>query len=368
MSAARLRESERLHGAVRAFARGESPLGFEALARQIAAYQARYSPAFARLVELHRADLDDVDAIPAVPTDAFRMTRVAVHPEAEDSVRFFTSGTTEATRGAHAMRTTETYSELATTFGRKALIPAGTQPVVVALAMKPTDPPSSSLTFMMADFMRTFHPNARAEWLLDRSGPDVEALSRAAARATQAGAPLLLLATSLALHALVQARADQALPLPSGSVVMQTGGAKGLTTSVNPEELRREAARLFGIPELAVVSEYGMTELTSQLYEGTCPGAELSGPPNVFLAPPWLRVTAVDPVTLAPVPTGQIGLARFVDLGNIDSALAVVTRDRIRAVGAGIELLGREPGAPPRGCSLAVEALLARDPDAPGRR
>jgi hypothetical protein len=66
----------------------------------------------------------------------------------------------------------------------------------------------------------------------------------------------------------------------------------------------------------------------------------------------------VDPITLAPVPAGEVGLARFVDLANVDSAVAIVTRDRIRARDGGIELLGREPGAPPRGCSLAVDALL----------
>jgi len=43
----------------------------------------------------------------------------------------------------------------------------------------------------------------------------------------------------------------------------------------------------------------------------------------------------------------------------VDSAVAVQTEDLVRRRGAGIELLGRRPGAPPRGCSLAVEALLA---------
>ena len=361
---ARLVESERLHAEVRAFAKGESPKSFAELAREIAEYQARYSPAFARLVALHRSDLADVDAIPSVPSDAFRMTRVAVHPEQEDAARFFTSGTTESARGMHALRTTETYTELATRFGRAALVPEGTEPHVVALAAEPADPPSSSLSFMMADFMRAFQKSARETWLLDRSGPDLDGLERAAARAGAARAPLLVLTTSLALYALVRARGEPRLALPPGSVVMQTGGPKGQTTSVNPEELRREAAARFAIPEAAVVSEYGMTELTSQLYEGTAPGGELSGPPNVYLAPPWLRVTPVDPVTLAPVPPGEVGLARFVDLGNVDSAVAVVTRDRIRVSGPGIELLGREPGAPPRGCSLAVEALLGEASDA----
>jgi hypothetical protein len=102
-----------------------------------------------------------------------------------------------------------------------------------------------------------------------------------------------------------------------------------------------------------------MTELTSQLYEGTLPGAELRGPPGVFLEPPWLKTTPVDPVTLEPVAPGAVGIARFVDLGNVDSAVAVQTDDLVRRVGDGIELVGRREGAEPRGCSLALEALLA---------
>ena len=95
-----------------------------------------------------------------------------------------------------------------------------------------------------------------------------------------------------------------------------------------------------------------MTELSSQLYDG---GAADGG--SVYVAPPWLRVTPVDPISLAPVPDGEVGLARFTDLGNIDSALNVLTQDRVRRVGTGIMLLGRQPGARLRGCSLAAEAL-----------
>ena len=112
-----------------------------------------------------------------------------------------------------------------------------------------------------------------------------------------------------------------------------------------------------------MVSEYGMTELTSQLYEATLPGAELqaerSGQPGLYFEPAWLRVVPVDPISLEPVADGEVGIARIVDLGNVDSAIAIQTQDRVRRVNGGIELLGRTPGAPPRGCSLAVEEFLA---------
>ena len=129
------------------------------------------------------------------------------------------------------------------------------------------------------------------------------------------------------------------------------------------EELRAGVAVAFQLAPTRVVGEYGMTELTSQLYEGTVAESALAAQrpeaaPGVYFEPPWLRVTPVDPVSLQPVAKGEAGLARFIDLGNVDSAVSVVTQDLVRRAHGGIQLLGRQPGAPARGCSLAIEALL----------
>jgi hypothetical protein len=77
----------------------------------------------------------------------------------------------------------------------------------------------------------------------------------------------------------------------------------------------------------------------------------------VFVEPPWLRVTPVDPCSFEPVAAGDAGLARFTDLANVDSAVVVLTRDLVRRVPGGLVLVGRQPGASLRGCSLAIEAL-----------
>jgi hypothetical protein len=101
-----------------------------------------------------------------------------------------------------------------------------------------------------------------------------------------------------------------------------------------------------------------MTELTSQLYEGCLPGGSLHGPSGVYCEPPWLRVVPVDPLTLTALRDGERGLAKIIDLGNVDSAVAVLTQDVVRRRGAGIELLGRSPEAPLRGCSLMLEDMV----------
>ena len=353
-------ESEALHERVRRFVADDSSAEFEDLALGIAEFQARWSPGFRRLLALH-GGLSSAARIPAVPSNAFRLSRVAVHPPELDVARFFTSGTSDGVeRGLHAMRTTATYSEVALAWGQRALTTAtGGRSVVVALAEEPGEPGDSSLGFMLRLFMQKLDGREREAWLLQRGALNAGALSRAVQAAREAGEPLLVLGASFAFVILLEAFAERQLEAPPNTVVMSTGGFKGRTRELDPEVFRRAVASLFHIPAARVISEYGMTELSSQLYEGTLPGGSLVGEPGVHLPPPWLTVTAVDPVSLEPMPDGEIGLARFVDLANVDSAVAVLTQDLVRRRGDGVELCGRMTGAPPRGCSLAVEALVA---------
>src|SRR5687768_15677257 len=98
--------SDALHARVRAFARGEAGETFEELALGLARFQADASPGFARLVAHRGRALDRLSDVPGVPTDAFKLSRVSVHPPELDVARFFTSGTTQTERGLHAFRTT----------------------------------------------------------------------------------------------------------------------------------------------------------------------------------------------------------------------------------------------------------------------
>jgi hypothetical protein len=225
---------------------------------------------------------------------------------------------------------------------------------------------------MMAMFMADFAPAAPDDspaperWLIDDQGVNLHELEQAGARALASGQDLIVLATSFALVALLDGLAGRRLRMPERTVVMQTGGFKGKSREIAPNELRRSTAHSFGISEARVVSEYGMTELTSQLYEATLPGAALQaerrGQAGIYYEPAWLRVIPVDPISLDPVADGEVGIGRIVDLGNVDSAIAIQTQDRVRRVNGGVELLGRAPGAPARGCSLAVEEFLAALP------
>ena len=66
----------------------------------------------------------------------------------------------------------------------------------------------------------------------------------------------------------------------------------------------------------------------------------------------------LDPVSLVQVPEGEPGLLCHHDLANVGSVACLLTEDMGVAVADGFRLLGRIPGAEPRGCSLAIEELL----------
>jgi Acyl-protein synthetase, LuxE len=370
-------ESDALHARVRAFlvaSLREAPAeAFDPLALDLARFQARHVPALARLARARGVDLSAARAaaaIPAVPCDVFRLSRVAVHPPACDVATFRTSGTSwgVAARGEHPLRTTETYELAALGWAPRFLWPDRVDLAAWVLAPSLAEQPDSSLGFMLDRFAHGFEarPSFLVHPVVDGGSPghvaiDLEGVARAAARAREAGGPVIVLATSFALVHLLDQAGGLDLRLPPGSRVMQTGGFKGRSREVSPDDLRRRVGEAFGVREDLVVGEYGMTELSSQLYEGTLAAALGFGPParhGVYLAPPWVRVDAVDPVSLEHLPPGEVGIARVVDLANVDSAVAIQTADRVRVVEGGVELLGRLPGAAPRGCSLAVDEML----------
>lgn len=354
-------ESDALHARVRAFIasamRGDATEPFDGLAADIARYQIDRVAPMRRLATargLLGSALAEASEIPAVPTEVFRFTRVAAHSSDEDVAVFRTSGTTSGARGEHAFRTLATYDAAALAWGSRLLLGGLADATVISLTPPPDEATDSSLVHMIALFAHT--QRGPVSFHLDGGALDPRTVAAACARARKRGRPAILFGTSFAFVHLLDGAGTFDLSLPEGSRAMLTGGFKGRSREVPAEELRASIAGTFTLRDAAVVGEYGMTELSSQLYEGTLVGTHARH--EVYTPPPWVRVAAVDPATLDPVPEGEIGIARIVDLANVDSAVALQTADRVRVIGGDVELLGRLPGATPRGCSLAVEELL----------
>lgn len=368
--------SEALHARVRRFALGAPEDDFATLALDVADYQVQFNPRYRRLQEHFRRRTGDalqgrVEGIAPVPSDAFRAAPVFTLDPSDATRGFYSSGTTAERAAVHWMRTTDTYEVVALEWGRRALLgelpPGAPKPIVVALAAWTGAQTSSSLGFMMQRFMERFDgcsldpercPErfelaAPERWLIRDERVDLEGLQRVVTFAHASFSPLVLLSTSFALVGLFDAAGTRRFELPPNSVVMQTGGYKGRSRELGAAEMAARIDATFG--PVTVVNEYGMTELSSQLYDARGLGATQAGQ---YIEPPWLQVILRDPVTLRPVPSGQEGLLSFVDLANVDSAVAVLTQDWGVREGRGVRLLGRAAGAELRGCSLDVEALL----------
>jgi hypothetical protein len=109
-------------------------------------------------------------------------------------------------------------------------------------------------------------------------------------------------------------------------------------------------SKCFGVSNSQIISEYGMSELSSQSYDN---------PDRVFRFAPWARAQIISPETGRELSISEIGLVRIFDLANVYSVMAIQTEDLGIRRDNGFELLGRPAEAEPRGCSLmATEPAL----------
>ena len=164
--------------------------------------------------------------------------------------------------------------------------------------------------------------------------------------------PVLLLGTAFSFVHLLDG--IEPLQMALGSRVMETGGYKGRSRVISKEELHRSISRLLAIPPASIVTEYGMSELSSQAYDRIC--GEDSSPIASFRFPPWVRARIISPESGNAVEDGEAGLLQVLDLANAYSAAAIQTEDIAVKTGESFQLLGRSENAIPRGCSLMPAA------------
>lgn len=320
------------------------------LIADIAEWQAARVPEYGRL---HR----HATWPPALPTDVFRFRRIAAHSPEEDARTFTSSGTTSSDRSTHVFRHLGLYDTAARAAAKHMLFEDVDRIRLILLAPHERDAPHSSLSYMLTRFTEWF--GTESTWVWHRDSLDTTRLEAALAQAATDLRPVALLGTSFAFVHAEDRLGDLRVTLAPGSRIMQTGGYKGRSREVEPAELRRAMRARYGIPEPWIIAEYGMTELSSQLYETTLRDS-LHGvsTPRRLWVPPWVRATPVDPDTLQPVAHSERGVLRIDDCANLDSVCCVQTADVATKIEDGIIVEGRSPDAVPRGCSLAADQAL----------
>ncbi|MGK0187307.1 MAG: hypothetical protein ACI9R3_003094 [Verrucomicrobiales bacterium] len=326
---------------------------FNALALAVYRHQLRWNRPYAQFAQAQGgADAANWSEIPAVSTEVFKFEQLPLvcgEPE-RASHRFRTSGTTGEARGSHYFHSLDVYEASIANAWRELELPV-LPPFAVTLS--PDAWPESSLGHMvrvLADRL----PAGGGCFIESDGTLQVEALDRSL-RELPSECPVLVLGTALAFlrwFESMETEFRQPIVLPVGSAALETGGYKGSGIELEKSHLYQKFESYLGVPADRIINEYSMTELSSQFYT--------QGIGRPHRGPSWTRVRILHPETRREVPVGECGYVEIFDLANIDSVLAIQTRDiAIRHEGGEFELQGRDPAALPRGCSRAADELLA---------
>ena len=337
---------------------------FESLALDLFAFQFEripvyrgYCQALDRTPSRVRRSLD----VPALPVDAFRRVRVAAFPAQEEVRAFRTSGTTGDDSGTLHLDGLELY-DLALERGfEHHVLPDRETIRMLVLVAHPDEAPHSSLSYMLERVRRRW--GAPGSGTLFRDGEvRWHELRAALETGRDAREPVCLLGTAFGwVHVLdAAARESFRVELAPGSRLFETGGYKGRSRELARADLVAAIERTFAIPSSHVVSEYGMTEMGSQLYSTSLRQALLGEPPlaAAWSYPAWLRPRIVDSESGAPRELEEalhVGLLAHHDLANRAAVAHLLTADLAAPRGASFELRGRCPRADLRGCGLVHE-------------
>lgn len=289
---------------------------------------------FARLNNRSPENVKSPEDIPFLPVTLFKYHEiVSCRPYGDRAIKFISSGTTGSIPSVHLMTDISLYERSFTTcfehfFGDI------TRYDIFALLPSYYENKSSSLIYMIDKLIRSTGSEAGGFYNRDHVSlqADLEASEKS-------GRKSILIGVSFALLDIAK---DLKKEYPN-IIIIETGGMKGRRKEMVREELHSSLKASFGVEK--IVSEYGMTELSSQAW---------AIDKGVFYTPPWMNIVVTeinDPFSC--IATGKTGLINIIDLANINSCAFIATQDLGRkALDGGFEVLGRSDDSEQRGCNL----------------
>jgi hypothetical protein len=310
------------------------------------------------------ATVEDWREIPALPTDAFKQAVVAVF-QPESAVRLFmTSGTSQGPESRGKIYKDAAALDLhdrAVCAGfERYCLPDRSRIRILVLAPPPERVPNLRMAHDCAMFRDRYGADG-SDHMVGERGLELERLAEDLERAEAEGEPVLIVGASFSFVVLFDYLQEQGrrFRLPAGSRTADGGGYKGRSREMTKEGFIATAGDLLGVPPDHVVNLLGITELSSLYFDNVLSDA-IAGRHRTRFKPhsPWTRTFAVHPETLAPIPPGEVGLLRHLDLANARLCVALQSEDLGYETEGGFEILGRAAGAELRGCSLAMEQFL----------
>ncbi|MCT8389810.1 acyl-CoA synthetase [Leuconostoc holzapfelii] len=299
--------------------------------------------------------------VPRMPIQAFKQMTLSTEDISQSADIFYSSGTTDPVhKSQHYLSRLDVW-ETAMKQGFKQYVMGKRQKItILSLFPDQVANPHSSLSRYINTAIATFGtPDSQ---VLFRDGAiAMAALKGALDHARTTHQPVLLIGASFSYVHLLDALAtsDQRYPLPEGSIVFDTGGFKGQARTISMTTLYTQLSEFFNVPRAHIINMFGMTEISSQCYDGNLL-LDNDEQPFTFdkVVPAWVRIQILDATDLKPATKGEPGILAYYDLANWDTCLAILTEDLAVETDVGFQLIGRVNGAAARGCSIAVDELM----------
>ena len=308
---------------------------FKNQALKVFKYQFENNPvyrSFCDLLYVHPSDVSNVKDIPFLPIQFFKSREVLSSKESVKQI-FTSSGTTGSITSKHLVTDLAVY-EMSYQKAFKTFYGNIEDYVVLALLPNYLEREGSSLIYMVDDLIKSSKHKESGFYL-----NQYEALKLKIETLEAKGQKTILIGVTFALLNLIESYQFNL----NHTIIMETGGMKGMRKELVREELHLILTKGFGVE--TIHSEYGMTELLSQAYsEGK----------GIFKCPNWMKVITRDPEdALAIQKQGKTGGLNIIDLANYNSCSFIATQDlgKVNANGT-FEVVGRFDASDIRGCNL----------------
>ncbi len=319
------------------------------------AFQYQVNPIFREFCDAKKVRPGDVDRwekIPMVYNDMFKTHLVASFPLEQSVMGCLTGGTTSLTQRGRIFRDEDgkklVFGANRTMTGSY-LFPdfeAGRRCRILILAPSPELAPSMGMAIGMDQTRRAFGTED-SQFLLGRSGIDVNGLLKALREAEASGVPVALIGATSAYVYFFQAckRKKFTFKLPPGSRICDGGGYRGRFGPVSRDDYYDMVQEVLSIPRTHCVNVLGEAETATNLFDDAL-RRHVKGLPartRTRPVPRWSRVLAMHVDTLEPLPDGEVGLLAHWDLANVPTVLAVITDNLGYTTdgGRGCEMVGR---------------------------
>ncbi|MEK4670867.1 LuxE/PaaK family acyltransferase [Niallia sp. FSL R7-0271] len=337
---------------------------FNKLALELFSYQFQHNMPYKKYCQVKKKNPLTVKRwldIPPMPIQGFKELTLACEPIEDAEAVFMTSGTTNPDqKGRNYHPSLKVWDASMKHPFKQFVLPDREKMTIFVLSPAADMNENSSLSRYLSNAAAYFGAE-NSQFFFGKKGLEMEKFASELRKCEQSEEPVMLMGATFAYVHLLDYLKENGLQfqLAKGSRIFDTGGFKGQSREVEMEELYKQFHTSFQVDRSLCINMYGMTELSSQIYDQSILSSCLEGDIRLEkTGPAWVKTVILDPDTLKPITNGQAGVIAHIDLANWNSCIAILTQDEGCQTDNGFKLLGRIKGAEARGCSIAVDQLM----------